>query len=220
MPHSPAIAVSSMKWKPFFRIPGNRAYFWMVMGIFTAMFLTVFFTLAYVEEQPGFVIENWTREIFGTPFDFSLGIFAITYFSMVFAISEHCLRPVIFLRMLTAYAFMQIGKCLLLLVIPLDPPADILPLNDPVLETLFYQGNVNLKDLFFSGHVATVFIAGYFTKWRTMKWVFLLLGIALSFMLAQQRVHYVIDCVGAPVFAWLACWLSSFTTRSSSGSGF
>lgn len=211
---------TALRWKDFFRIPGNRGYFWFVMALFAVMFFTVFFTLAYVEQRPGEVIETWARDIFGSPLDFSIGIFTITYFSMIYAIAEHAMRPVTFLRMFTAYAFMQIGKCMLLLAIPLDAPSDILPLSDPVLETLFYGGNVNLKDLFFSGHVATVFIAGYFTKRKSMKWIFLVLGILLSFMLAQQRVHYVIDVVAAPLFAWLACWLSSFTTRSSSGSGF
>ena len=204
----------TVRWPEFWKLPKSRIYFSVGIGCMVLMFITVFFTLRFVEQRPGFIIETWAKELLGSPINFSIGIFGITYFSIVFAISEHARRPVTFLQMLIAYSFMQISKCVLLLLVPLDPPVDILPLSDPILENAFYGGNVNLKDLFFSGHVATVFIAGVFTRTRTMKFVFLLLGIALSFMLAQQRVHYIADVIAAPFFAWLAFKASSPVSRS------
>lgn len=212
----PNIQEQNLRWKPFWQSPKNRTYFWLGIFVFACMFFSVFFTLRYVEQRPGFVIEDWSLNIFGKPRDFSIPIFAITYFAMVYAISANVARPKIFIHMLITYAIMQLCKCLLLLCIPLDPPKDILPLTDPILETLFYGGNVNLKDLFYSGHVATVFIALIYARGHLMKIIFFVLAIALAFMMAQQRVHYIVDVVAAPLFVWIAFRLSSRVARASS----
>lgn len=200
-------------WKIFWQSERNRKYFAIAMLAFVTMFVSVFFTLRYVEARTGFVIEDWSRDILGKPLNFSIGIFAITYFAMVYAIWTNVARPRIFLHMLITYAIMQLMKCVILLCVPLDPPTDILPLSDPILETLFYGGNVNLKDLFYSGHVATVCIAFIYARPRWMKYIFVALGIALSYMMAQQRVHYVLDVVAAPVFVWIAFRLSSLIAK-------
>lgn len=205
-----------VNWKSFWQSEKNRKYFWIAMLAFVTMFASVFFTLRYVEARTGFVIEDWSREILGKPLNFSIGIFAITYFAMVFAIWTNVSHPRMFLHMLITYAFMQLMKCVILLCVPLDPPTDILPLSDPILETLFYGGNVNLKDLFYSGHVATVCIAFIYARQRLMKLVFVALALALAFMMAQQRVHYIADVVAAPLFVWLAFRLSSLISKSSS----
>jgi hypothetical protein len=201
--------VQETGWKIFWQSKTNRNYFWIAMLCFTIMFVSVFFTLRYVEARHGFTIEDWSLALFGKPRNFSIAIFAITYFAMVYAISTNVMRPRWFLHMLITYAFMQLSKCLILLCVPLDPPTDILPLSDPILETLFYGGNVNLKDLFYSGHVATVCIAFIYARPRWMKYVFVVLGVALAFMMAQQRVHYILDVAAAPLFVWIAYRISS-----------
>lgn len=208
--------MEELGWKVFWQSDKNRKYFWIGILCFTAMFVSVFFTLRYVEMRPGFVIEDWSLEYLGKPRNFSIPIFAITYFAMVYAIWTNVMRPRVFLHMLITYAFMQLSKCLILLCVPLDPPTDILPLSDPILETLFYGGNVNLKDLFYSGHVATVCIALIYSRNHLMKLIFFALVITLSFMMAQQRVHYILDVVAAPLFVWVAFRLSSAVSRSSS----
>lgn len=202
-------------WKIFWQLPKNRKYFFGVIAGFIGMSLTVIFTLAHIEQRTGFVIESWAKDIFGQPINFSLGIFGITYFSILYAIIEHAKRPFSLLQVLMAYSIMQITKCMILFAVPLNPPADILPLNDPILETLYYGGRVNLKDLFFSGHVATVCLAAIFTRSRFMKSGFVVLGLLLGFMLAQQRVHYVADVVAAPVFAWIAYRISRLIVKAS-----
>lgn len=208
------ITAPKTTWKIFWQSPKNRKYFFAVIAGFIGMSLTVIFTLAHIEKRTGIVIESWAKDIFGQPINFSLGIFSITYFSILFAIIEHAKRPFSLLQVLMAYSIMQIMKCIILFAVPLNPPADILPLNDPILETLYYGGRVNLKDLFFSGHVATVCLAAIFTRGRFMKAAFVILGMLLGYMLAQQRVHYVIDVVAAPLFAWIAYRISRVVAKS------
>jgi hypothetical protein len=208
--------MQDITWKELWNSPKGKTYLWIALGAFACMFVSVIFTLAYVEQRPGYVIEDWSLSFLGKPRDFSIPIFAITYFAMVYAIWTNVKRPKIFLHMFITYAIMQLTKCLVLLIVPLDPPTDILPLKDPILETLFYGGNVNLKDLFFSGHVATVCIAGIYARGHLMKILFLTLAVILGFLMAQQRVHYILDAVVAPVFVWFAFRLSSIISKSSS----
>jgi hypothetical protein len=208
--------VQDITWKEFWSSPKSKSYTWIALGLFACMFVSVLFTLAYVEKRTGYVIEDWSLSILGKPRDFSIPIFTITYFAMVYAIWTNVKRPKVFLHMFITYAFMQLSKCLVLLFVPLDPPTEILPLTDPILETLFYGGNVNLKDLFFSGHVATVCIAGIYARGHLMKIVFFVLAIILGFLMAQQRVHYIVDALAAPLFVWFAFRISSLIAKSSS----
>jgi hypothetical protein len=212
--------MQQLTWKVFWQSPEGKRYVWIAIAAFAAMFVSVIFTLAYVEQRTGYVIENWSLGILGKPRNFSIAIFAITYFAMVYAIWSNVSRPRIFLHMFITYAAMQLMKCVMLLLVPLDPPQEILPLSDPVLETLFYGGNVNLKDLFFSGHVATVCIAAVYARHRLMKIILFVLAPLLGFLMAQQRVHYIVDALAAPLFVWLAFRLSSLIARSSSKSEF
>ncbi len=208
--------MQEITWKEFWLLPKSKTYLWIAIGAFLVMFATVQSTLAYVEHRPGYVIEDWSRSFLGKPRNFSVAIFAITYFAMVYAIWTNVKRPKVFLHMFITYAIMQLSKCIVLLIVPLDPPTDILPLSDPILETLFYGGHVNLKDLLFSGHVATVCIAGIYARGHFMKITFFMLAIILGFLMAQQRVHYIVDAVAAPVFVWIAFRLSSLIAKSSS----
>lgn len=207
---------AGMSWKFFWQTPANRRYFLFAIAGLISMFFALFFTLAYAELRPGIVIETWSGKYLGEPRDHSVFIFALTYLSIVYAISANIRTPVLFLRLLTAYIFMQLFRCLVLLAVPLDPPADIVPLNDPLLEHSFYAGRLNLKDLFFSGHVATICIVALFTRNKWLKITFWLAAFLAAALLVQQRVHYIADVLAAPLFAWIAYRISAMIPRASS----
>lgn len=200
-------------WSGFWQSKYNRRYFLLAMGGLAFMFEAMFFTLAYIEQRDGFVIEDWSRPLFGTPRDFSVPVFIFTYGSVVFAIVTTVTKPVLFLRLLTAYVLMQLIRCVVLLTVPLDAPADILPLNDPLLESSFYNGRINVKDLFFSGHVATIAIVALSARSKWTRIIFWSIATLTAFLLVQQRVHYIVDVISAPLFAWLAVKLAAVISR-------
>jgi hypothetical protein len=200
-------------WSVFWQSSLNRRYFLLAMCSLALMFAAMFFTLAHIELREGIVIETGAGPLLGAPRDFSVPIFIFTYGSIVSAISTTVARPVLFLRLLTAYVLMQLIRCLVLLAVPLDPPSDILPLNDPLLESSFYNGRVNVKDLFFSGHVATIAVVALCARGKWTRILFWSVATLTAFMLAQQRVHYIIDVLSAPLFAWLAVKLAAVISR-------
>lgn len=203
-------------WKEVFsdRISRKRFYF---LGVtMAAMFAFVFFTLEWTEKRNGFVIEAWARKLLGAPNDFSIPIFALTYSCVLFALYHFRKSPESIYRLLIAYTIMQILRGTFLLLVPLEPSPDIIPLEDPFLKLTFYNGRPNLKDLFFSGHVATILIIGFFTRSQKLRAAVFSAAIITSALLVQQRVHYIADVLAALPAAWISVRLSSYIARSSS----
>lgn len=100
--------MQDVTWKIFWQSPKNRTYVRIALLAFACMFVSVIFTLAYVEKRSGFVIEDWSLAMFGKPRNFSIAIFTITYFAMVYAIWTNVSRPRMFLQMFITYAIMDL----------------------------------------------------------------------------------------------------------------
>lgn len=182
--------------------------------LYSLLFLAVALTLltlilGYTERRTGIVIEkNWLAAF--PPQDFSILIFSITYGFAAAGIVYFFRRPETAMMLVQGYAMLTALRCITLLLVPLDPPEAIIPLNDPLLQHSFYAGRPNLKDLFFSGHVATLLLFGFLCKRKMISLIFFSAGAAAGVFLAVQRVHYITDIVAAPLFAFLAVF---FTRR-------
>lgn len=181
-----------------------------------AMFAFVFLTLAWTEERKGFVIETWASEFLGNPHNFSIPVFTLTYSCVLLTLYQFRKSPENIYRLLIAYTIMQILRGVFLLIVPLEPAPEIIPLEDPFLKLTFYNGRPNLKDLFFSGHVATILIIAFFTRSPKIRTAVLIAAIITAALLVQQRVHYITDVLAALPAAWISVKLSSYIARSSS----
>ena len=95
-------------------------------------------------------------------------------------------------------------RTLSLYFVVLEPPTNIIPLEDPVIERLFYGGQVLLKDLFFSGHTANILLIGMLVDVLWLKRAIIICGIFVAMLLLIQHVHYSIDIIAAPFFAMIA----------------
>lgn len=177
-----------------------------------------FFVLAFAEERKGFVIEKGWLDGIAAPADYSAWIFTLTYAAALCGIVISFRRPQYFLLLVRAYMFLTLFRAVLILLVPLDPPEGIVPLHDPFLQATFYDGRPNLKDLFFSGHAATVFLFFLLARKIPAKIFFLLLSCIIGILVVLQRVHYMADVAAAPLFAWAAFRISSFWASKESTS--
>ncbi|MBC7884582.1 MAG: hypothetical protein H7X99_03860, partial [Saprospiraceae bacterium] len=75
---------------------------------------------------------------------------------------------------------------------------------DPVVEILFYGGDVLLKDLFFSGHTANLILVGLVVDVPWLKRALFFFALVVGILVVLQHVHYSIDVVAAPFFAYAA----------------
>ena len=88
-------------------------------------------------------------------------------------------------------------------VTPLEAPDNMLSLNDPLVQ-FFGTGNILTKDLFFSGHTATLFLFFLIADKKYLKVIFLIFTSIVALAVLLQHVHYTVDVVAAPVFAYVS----------------
>jgi len=89
-------------------------------------------------------------------------------------------------------------------LVPLEPPIGIIPLRDPFVEGAFYDNKVLVKDLFFSGHTSNMVLLTLFMDIKWIKIILVFASAAVAYLLLVQHVHYAIDIIAAPFFAYLA----------------
>jgi len=177
---------------------------------FVLLFLLLFslsYFFAFVEaregKRVGDVILNLVQ-----PFDVSVFTFLLIYTAAIICIGSLLSKPELFLKAVQAYFLILIFRLISLSIFPLETPEGIIPLKDPFIEHFFY-GQVRItKDLFFSGHVATVCLLYLVNPIKKLKWFYLVVAILVSLLIMIQRVHYSFDVLAAPFFAWIAYKLS------------
>lgn len=159
--------------------------------------------LAYIETRQGHVaydpVLNFIR-----PRDVSYFIFFTTYTTALVAIIYALSSTYKFLHLIQMYGTLKLLRVFTLFFVPLESPIAIIPLNDEILKHTFYSGGENIKDLFFSGHAATLFLFYFFSVDKVLKYLFLAAAISVSISLVVQHAHYSFDILAAPVFAYIS----------------
>lgn len=159
--------------------------------------------LAYIENRQGHAFYDPILN-FLKPRDVSYFIFFITYSAAIVGLVYAFNSPYKFLHLIQMYGTLTLLRIVTLFFVPLEPPTALIPLHDEFLNHTFYAGSQNLKDLFFSGHAATLFLFYFFTEHKFLKYTFLVAAITVSIGVLVQHVHYSYDVVAAPIFAFIA----------------
>ena len=195
------------EWNTYLR---DKRFLSLLAGALISMFIvTTILTklLTFKETYHGSTLNDPILNMFN-PQNISVFIFIITYGTVLFGCISVLRFPKLTLETLIAYTFILIFRIVTLYVTPLDPPADIIPLRDYILEPTVYSNRVNLKDLFFSGHTAMAFMFFLLSKHKYYKIFFLLMTIAIGTCVLIQHIHYTIDVLSAPLFVWFAVYLT------------
>ncbi len=161
----------------------------------------------FIESREGFTISDPLLDLLPIA-DLSIPIFVLLYFLLLTGIVCLVQSPNRLLHALQAYLIITLLRFITLLVIPLDPPQNILILTDPIIENLFYQQPIT-KDLFFSGHAGILALFVFLFKNNLyLKVLFITGTLLVGSMILIQHAHYTVDVLAAPVFAWGAVHLA------------
>ena len=189
-------------WKDSFK---EKKFTWeLIVTIIFFVIISSIITnfLTYNETRTGYTLSDpilWLLP----PVELTVIIFIIIYASVFTALIILFYNPSLLLFTLQVYSLVLIVRMLLMYLLPLNPPEGLLPLQDPFVE-LFGTGETLSRDLFFSGHVATLFMLSLVFDKKIYKSFFLASTLLVGTALLFQHVHYTIDIITAPFFVYVS----------------
>ena len=185
----------------------NSRYKRYQMIIGTVIILAIVFTLPFffghIQKRKGAVLNDWLLARI-PPHDVSVLIFALIWGMVLLILIRTIKNPSIYITYCWTLIFVYIVRFVTLSVVALDPPPGLIPLVDP-LGSVFYGNAAITKDLFFSGHTATMVLIFLCLERRTDKIIALIAAFAVAYLLLVQHIHYTIDILAAPIVVY-ACY--------------
>jgi PAP2 superfamily C-terminal len=169
----------------------------------------VFFS--HIEKRDGIVLNDWLLNQFPVH-DVSLAVFIFIWGAALLAIIRCIKNPQILMLLLWSYLLVSVSRILCIWLFPLNAPPNLIPLIDP-LTNFFYGKQYITKDLFFSGHVSSVFIIFLGLRKKGDKIFTLLLVSCIAVLLLVQHVHYTIDILAAPIASYICYRLSKIIVQ-------
>lgn len=201
-----------MNWTAFISSKDKITYVIIATGIFAVTGLSKMQFLVWNEARTGAKLDDIILNVIVAR-DLSVFISILTLLALAAGFVIIIQKPVMLIYGLNTFTLILIFRMIGMYFIPLEPPRDIIPLRDVVLEATFYNGKVLLKDLFFSGHTAHIFLMALLADIVWLKRFLLAAGIVVASLLLIQHAHYTIDVAAAPVFAIVAYKLSILITN-------
>lgn len=133
--------------------------------------------------------------------DCSEAIFILIWSCVALATIRFLNNPMLFIVFLWAYVALCLTRIITISLVPLDAPVGLIPLRDP-LSNYFYGQIFITKDLFYSGHTATLFLIFLCLEKKNDKLMVLFATGVVGLLLLVQHVHYSMDVLAAPFFAY------------------
>jgi len=191
----------SFSWQIAWDYPAFRVKF--LLGLFTMAIILFFFPdfCLFIQERNGLLINDLLLDNLPAK-DVSVYIFILLYPITGFFFWRMYRKSSICITALWGYIFLCLARMLTITLIPLEAPKGLLHLVDP-FSLFFYGPNVITKDLFFSGHTATLFLVGLCLENKWEKRTAFAATAILAALLLVQHVHYTADILAAPVFSYL-----------------
>jgi len=171
----------------------------MVLIPVFSIFLPYFF--AFIEKRKGVVLNDWVLAHI-VPHNVSVLIFIIIWSMILLILYRAIQKPSIFITYCLTLAMVTVARVLCISMVPLSPPVGLIPLSDPLSGAFYGEASVT-KDLFFSGHTATLTLIFLCLEKPVDKILGFLATITVAYLLLVQHIHYTVDVVTAPVVVYV-----------------
>ena len=179
----------------------------LVLVAITLSLYPLFFD--YIEKQNGVVLNDFFLQKLPSK-NVSIPIFTIIWSMAALTLYRVFKSPSIALNATWCFLLIILSRIISINLWHLNPPINLIPLIDPISNS-FYGGKFITKDLFYSGHTASQFLMFLCLEKKIDKVLALASTILIGILVLIQHVHYTVDVITAPFFAYLcfrvAKWL-------------
>ena len=185
----------------------------VIIGSILLVLIFCFFPFFFqaIEKRDGITLNDWLLNKVPA-LNVSIFIFITIWAIALLCIVRMAQQPAIFIVTLWGYVFLCLMRILSISLVALNAPKELRDLKDPI-SNFFYGASFVTKDLFFSGHTSTMFLFFFCLQKKTDKTFALLGSLVVGFLLLIQHVHYSIDVLAAPFFAYICYWLAKKTAK-------
>jgi hypothetical protein len=158
------------------------------------------FFFQYIEDRKGYLFRDPVLKLVAAH-DVYIPVFFFIWSCAALMFVSAIRNPGVLLTFLVSYIFLSIIRMLAIFLFPLEPPAGIISLIDP-LSNYFYGAKFITRDLFFSGHVSTLFLMYLCQQGKLTRTYTLIASLCVSILVLIQHIHYSIDVLFAFPFAY------------------
>lgn len=205
-------------WRQAWALRGFRVRLLLILPALVVTLSLLASFVKRVEARPGVVLPDPVLALL-TPRDVTWFTFGFIYVGILLAVGLLVRRPVRLLVGVEAYVVMAILRMAVMWVTPLDPPPGMITLEDPLVQGFGGASQALTRDLFFSGHTSTMFLLFLAVPGRWAKAFFLAATAGVATLVLVQHVHYTVDVLVAPPFAFAAYTLARLTWPLDSRAG-
>lgn len=193
----------AMAWDDAWRQRALKLHLFTSITLFIICFEVQFHFLNKFQFRHGILIHDRILAFF-TPRDFSTVIFLMIYGTLIVTFLLVLENPKKVIAAFYGYSLLTVMRTLSIYFVPLEPPMGMIFLNDPVARFFLFQETVVTKDLFFSGHIASITFFLFVLDDKHYRLLVFLFTVVLALLLIIQRVHYSADVFAAPFFAYVS----------------
>lgn len=190
-------------WKRAWASPHFRNHFFLSLLVLIGSMAFQFHYLRLWENRMGIQVNDLVQNIL-PPIDFSIPIFVLEYTTLFTVFVFMLADPERLVKGFQMFAIVMFARLISIYAVPLEPPRDMIFLNDPMANLLLHNGDVAVtKDLFFSGHISALTLLMLLVTQRWLKYFAAFASLAVGIMIVWQHVHYSMDVAFAPVVSYL-----------------
>jgi hypothetical protein len=176
-----------------------------------AMILTSFFFNYIQDNKNGVVLNDWVLQRLPS-IDVSVVIVTLMGSAAILFALRGIANPNILITFLFAMILQLITRMITISITGFFPPPGLVVLRDP-MGSMLYQYRFITRDLFYSGHTAMLCLLYFCSFKRGDKYYILFAAMSVAFLLLIQHVHYTVDVLCAPLFAFGCFWISKKIIR-------
>jgi hypothetical protein len=193
------------RWNNYFRNKRSKYEFIFTSGLLIVILFLLSRFLLFVEHRPGIIPDDPLLKLF-QPINLTWLTFLLIYGGLAIAIFYFAGEPERLVFAIQVYIVMVLVRIIAMYVVPFDPPSSMIQLKDPIVEYIGTGQQMN-KDLFFSGHTATMFLLYLTSGKKYYRILFFSFTIIVAICVLIQHVHYAIDVFAAPFFTFGSYYL-------------